>query len=70
MMSTGGTLAQAQIPQGASMLSLAVLLLMGAATVVLIWNMNGRLKKLPSSFPPAADDEQSPEQEREERPAG
>ncbi len=37
-------------------LGLLVVLLMVVATVLLIRNMNGRLKKLPKEFPPPADD--------------
>ncbi len=33
-------------------LGLLVVLLMGLATVLLIRNMNGRLKRLPEHFPP------------------
>ena len=36
---------------GAGAVSLVVLLLMGVATALLVWNMNGRLKRLPASFP-------------------
>ena len=35
---------------GAGAVSLVVLLLMGVATALLVWNMNGRLKRLPASF--------------------
>ena len=37
-------------------LGLLVVLLMVVATVFLIRNMNGRLKKLPKEFPPPPDD--------------
>lgn len=68
MMLNGAVLAQAETGRiGAGALSLVVLLLMGVATAALIWNMNGRLKKLPSSFaPPATDVAQSPEEKRED----
>ena len=36
---------------GAGAVSLVVLMLMGVATALLVWNMNGRLKRLPASFP-------------------
>lgn len=36
---------------GAGAVSIVVLLLMGVATALLVWNMNGRLKRLPASFP-------------------
>lgn len=35
---------------GAGAVSIVVLLLMGVATALLVWNMNGRLKRLPASF--------------------
>ena len=37
-------------------LGLLVVLLMVVATVFLIRNMNGRLKKLPKEFPPPVDE--------------
>lgn len=36
-------------------LGLLVVLLMGLATVLLIRNMNGRIKRLPEQFPPPKD---------------
>lgn len=36
-------------------LGLLVVLLMGLATVLLIRNMNGRIKRLPEQFPPPED---------------
>ena len=42
---------------GAGAVSLVVLLLMGVATALLVWNMNGRLKRLPAAFP-VPDDSQ------------
>lgn len=66
MMLNGAVLAQAQSGRiGAGALSLVVLLLMGVATAALIWNMNGRLKRLPSTFPtPSTDDTDPAKQER------
>ena len=50
---------------GAGAVSLVVLLLMGVATALLVWNMNGRLKRLPTSVAtpddiPDADDAPEP----------
>ena len=49
---------------GAGPIALLVVVLLGIATVLLIRNMNGRLRKLPRSFdaPPPADDPQVPPQ--------
>ena len=47
-------------------LGLLVLVLMGIATVLLIRNMNSRLRKLPRSFPEPPPAETSPE----DRPRG
>ena len=71
MMLNGAVLAQAESGRiGAGTLSLVVLLLMGVATAALIWNMNGRLKRLPSTFPaPSADDAEATEQERKDDPS-
>lgn len=70
MMLNGAVLAQAQSGRiGAGALSLVVLLLMGVATAALIWNMNGRLKRLPSTFRSAsADGAESAEQEHKDGP--
>ena len=38
-------------------MALLVILLLAAATVFLIRNMNSRLKRLPESFPPGDDSE-------------
>ena len=72
MLLNGAVLAQVQSDRvGAGALSLVVLLLMGAATAALIWNMNGRLKRLQSPLaPPPGDDEKSPEEHREDRHGG
>jgi hypothetical protein len=40
---------------GAGAVSLVVLLLMGVATALLVRNMNGRLKRLPTSIPVTDD---------------
>jgi hypothetical protein len=40
---------------GAGAVSLVVLFLMAAGTALLVWNMNGRLKRLPSSFAESDD---------------
>jgi len=40
---------------GVGAVSLVVLFLMGVATALLIWNMNGRVKRLPSSFAESDD---------------
>lgn len=46
---------------GAGAVSIVVLLLMGVATALLVYNMNGRLKRLPSSFPePRCTDDAEP----------
>lgn len=69
MMLNGAVLAQAQSGRiGAGALSLVVLLLMGVATAALIWNMNGRLKRLPSTFRSASDGAESAEQEHKDGP--
>lgn len=70
MMLTAVTLAQVRTDSvGAGPISLLVLVLMGIATAALIWNMNGRLKKLTSRFPPpTTDGVESPEEKREHAP--
>lgn len=44
-------------------LGLLVVVLMVLATVLLIRNMNSRLRKLPPQFPPAPGDEQTTERD-------
>ena len=41
-------------------LGLLVMVLMGVATVLLVRNMNGRLKRLPTTFESSADDSGAP----------
>lgn len=50
-------------------LGLLIILLLGVVTVLLVRNMNGRLRRLPPSFdeqPPAAEQPQTPEQTPEQ----
>ncbi len=42
-------------------LGLLIVVLMGIATVLLIRNMNGRLKRLPPSFDPPRDETDGPD---------
>ncbi len=58
-----GALAVAESEVSAGPLGLLVILLMVIATVFLIRNMNGRLRKLPREFPPPEDrDPKAPHQ--------
>lgn len=65
-MLNGMTLAQMR-PEavGAGPIGLLLLVLMGIATAALIRSMNGRLKRLPSSFAPASTEDA---ELREEKP--
>jgi len=49
-------------------LAALIVVLMGIATVALIRNMSGRLRRLPREFPPADGDEQSSRPSDGDRP--
>ena len=50
-------------------LGLLVVVLIGVATVLLIRNMNARLKRMPREFPPPDGDRRPPEATEDDPPA-